>query len=359
MPTTCLPSGPFSGLLVSEADERGVSYVMPIFNEADYVEAAVASVLAQEYDGPVEILLALAPSTDGTDTLVEQLAQDDSRIRIVRNPRRHIPVGLNLAISEARYPIVVRIDAHAELPEGYTSRGVAELNRVGAANLGGIMLAAGDPGLQAAIAKAYNSRLGLGGASYHAEDADPGPAESAYLGIMRADAVRSIGGFDESLRRGEDWEMNFRLRSAGHLVWIDPRLRVTYWPRSTWRNLAKQFRATGIWRGELTRRLGGQNPLRFFAPPALVVSLVASLAVAVLQLVGILSGEVSRVLSAVYLGPIAYLLALLVAGVMAGGSVLDRWRFAGVLAVMHVCWGSGFLLGLFRGGGGSLDRSRH
>jgi glycosyltransferase involved in cell wall biosynthesis len=196
---------------VSEADERGVSYVMPIFNEVDYVEAAVASVLAQEYDGPVEILLALAPSTDGTDALVERLAADDSRIRIVRNPRRHIPVGLNLAISEARYPIVVRIDAHAELPAGYTSRGVAELNRVGAANLGGIMLAAGEPGLQAAIAKAYNSRLGLGGASYHAEDADPGPAESAYLGIMRADAVRSIGGFDESLRRGEDWEMNIDL----------------------------------------------------------------------------------------------------------------------------------------------------
>jgi lipoprotein signal peptidase len=91
----------------------------------------------------------------------------------------------------------------------------------------------------------------------------------------------------------------------------------------------------------------------------LVVSLVASLVVAVLQLLGLLNGAVSPVLSAVYLGPIAYLMALLVAGAMAGGSVLDRVRFAGVLAVMHVYWGSGFLLGLFRGGGGSLDRSRH
>lgn len=344
-------------------DERGVSYVMPIFNEVDYVEAAVASVLAQEYDGPVELLLALAPSTDGTDAVVERLAAQDPRIRIVRNPKRHIPVGLNLGIAEARYPIVVRIDAHTELPEGYTQRGVAELNRVGAANLGGIMLAAGRPGLQAAVAQAYNSRLGLGGASYHAADAQPGPAESAYLGIMRADAVRSIGGFDESLRRGEDWEMNFRLRSAGHLVWLDPGLRVTYWPRSTWRNLSKQFLATGIWRGELTRRLGGHNPLRFFAPPALVVSLAASLLVAVLQLTGLVGGPsdgpVSLLLALVYLGPVAYLGALAVAGLTSTGSLADRLRFVGVLATMHVGWGSGFLLGLLRGGGGSLDRSRH
>lgn len=337
----------------------GVSYVMPIFNEVDYVEAAIASVLAQAYDGPVEIILALAPSTDGTDSVVERLAAEDPRIRIVRNPRRHIPVGLNLAIKEARFPIVVRIDAHTELPESYTKRGVAELNRVGAANLGGIMLAAGRPGLQSAVAQAYNSRLGLGGASYHAADAHPGPAESAYLGIMRADAIRSIGGFDESLRRGEDWEMNFRLRAAGHLVWIDPRLQVTYWPRSTWRNLSKQFLATGIWRGELTRRLAGSNPLRFFAPPALVLSLAASLIVAVLQVTGLVDGPLSWLLSLAYVGPVAYLAALAVASSRSRGSLPDRLRLVGVLATMHVCWGSGFLLGLVRGGGGSLDRSRH
>ena len=337
----------------------GVSYVMPIFNELAYVEAAVTSVLAQEYDGPVEIILALAPSTDGTDAVVERLAADDPRIRVVLNPRRHIPVGLNLAIAEARYPVVIRIDAHTELPAGYTARGVAELERVGAANLGGIMAAAGRPGFQTAVAKGYNSRLGLGGASYHADEAEPGPAESAYLGIMRTDAIRSIGGFDESLRRGEDWEMNFRLRRAGHLVWLDPRLKVTYRPRDTWPNLARQFRATGIWRGELIRRLGGNNPLRFFAPPLLVVNVGLAVLVALAQLTGLATGFVSCALSAVYLGPVAYALVLLVAAATTSGSLLDRLRFVVVLATMHLCWGAGFVQGVLRGGGGSLDRSRH
>jgi len=337
----------------------GVSYVMPIFNELAYVEAAVTSVLAQEYDGPVEVILALAPSSDGTDAVVQRLATDDDRIRVVKNPKRHIPVGLNLAIAEARYPVIIRIDAHTELPAGYAARGVEELERVGAANLGGIMAAAGRPGFQNAVAKAYNSRLGLGGGSYHADEAEPGPAESAYLGIMRAEAIRSIGGFDESLRRGEDWEMNFRLRRAGHLVWLDPRLKVTYRPRDSWRNLARQFLATGIWRGELIRRLGGHNPLRFFAPPALVVNIALAAFVAILQVSGVVSGLASWALSAVYLGPLAYAALLLGAALATSGSLWDRVQFAIVLKTMHLCWGAGFLLGVLRGGGGSLDRSRH
>ena len=104
---------------------------MPIYNEVDYVEAAVSSVLAQEYDGPVEIVLALAPSTDGTDEVVHRLAAADERITVVDNPSMHIPVGLNLAIAEARYPVVIRVDAHTQLEPDYTERGVAELERSG------------------------------------------------------------------------------------------------------------------------------------------------------------------------------------------------------------------------------------
>jgi glycosyltransferase involved in cell wall biosynthesis len=336
----------------------GVSYVMPIYNEVDYVEAAVTSILAQDYDGPLEVVLALAPSTDGTDEVVHRLAAADERITVVDNPGMHIPIGLNRAIAIARHPVVIRVDAHTQLDPSYTRRGVVELDERGAANLGGIMVATGRPGFQAAVARAYNSRLGLGGASYHAGHAEPGPAESAYLGIMRASAVRGIGGFDESLRRGEDWEMNFRLRKAGHLVWLDPGLRVTYWPRDTWNKLARQFLSTGIWRGELTRRLGAKNPLRFFAPPVLVANLVVALVVTLLQVTGVLGGLAGWIASVVYLGPLAYVVALAVAAVTAQGSFLDRVRYVVVLATMHICWGAGFIVGALRGGGESVDTSR-
>ena len=337
----------------------GVSYVMPVLNEVAYIADAVGSVLRQEYDGPVEVILALGPSTDGTADVVAGLVAADPRIRIVENPGMDIPIGLNLAIEAARYPVIVRVDAHTELSPDYTARGVATLARTGAASVGGVMAAVGKPGVQAAIARAYNSRFGLGGASYHDDDAvEEGPAESAYLGVMDAAVLREIGGYDSSLRRGEDWELNFRLRSQGHLVWFDPALQVRYWPRSTWGALMRQFWATGVWRGELVRRLGGRNSLRYFAPPLFVLDLVLCVVAAPLLLTGLVSGWVAWVLALVYLGPVLYLALLAFAALRSQGGLLDRLRVAYAIAVMHVSWGSGFIVGVTRGAGDAVDTSR-
>jgi hypothetical protein len=337
----------------------GVSYVMPVFNEVGYVADAVRSVLRQRYDGPVEVILALGPSTDGTADVVATLLGEDDRIRVVQNPELDIPIGLNRAIAAARYPVIVRVDAHTELSPDYTTRGVETLARTGAASVGGVMAAAGRPGVQAAIARAYNSRFGLGGASYHDDDAvEEGPAESAYLGVMDAAVLREVGGYDESLRRGEDWELNFRLRNAGHLVWFDPALQVRYWPRSSWSALVRQFWATGVWRGELVRRLGARNSLRYFAPPLFVIDLVLCVILAPLLATGLVSGWPAWVLSLVYLGPVLYLALLAFAAVRSPGSLVDRLRVAFAIAIMHVCWGSGFLAGVTRGARDAVDTSR-
>jgi len=336
-----------------------VSYVMPVLNEAGYLEAAVASIIAQDHPGDFEIVLAVGPSTDGTAGIVDRLTKADPRIRVVENAGMDIPIGLNLAIAASRYPIIVRVDAHTELAPGYTSRAVATLERTGASSLGGVMIATGRPGLQAAVARAYNSRYGLGGGAYHGEHATEGPAESAYMGVMKAEALREIGGFDETLRRGEDWELNHRLREAGHIVWLDPQLRVSYWPRSTLLKLHRQFFATGVWRGELVRRLGAQNPLRFFAPPVLLISIVLSLLILPFHLAGLLHGWfVVVILCGLYLGPVAYLVLLIVAAITTPGSLADRLRLMVVLATMHLSWGAGFLVGVLRGARDVVDRSR-
>ncbi len=329
--------------------------MMPVLNEAAYVESAVTSILVQDYAGPTEIVLALGPSTDGTNPIVARMQAKDPRIQTVDNPGTDIPIGLNAAIRACRYPVIVRVDAHTELPDGYTRRAVETLLSTGAANVGGMMFAVGRPGLQSAVAWAYNSRLGLGGGAYHAADEPPGPAESAYLGVMRADALAEIGGFDESLRRGEDWELNHRFRQAGKLVWLDPSLRVRYWPRSTWKALARQFYATGVWRGELVRRLHRRNSPRFFAPPVLVLASGAAVVLVPLAAAGALPGWLG---GAALAGPAAY--AALLAGVALAsrGTPLERVQRSGVLAVMHYAWGSGFLAGIARGAGDAVDTSR-
>ncbi|MEJ1087371.1 glycosyltransferase family 2 protein [Microbacterium sp. Mu-80] len=335
----------------------GVSFVMPVLNERDYLEHAVRSVLEQDVDGPTELVLALGPSTDGTTELAHRLAEEDGRVHLVQNPAAHIPVGLNAAIRASRYPTVIRVDAHSELSPGYARRALETLERTGAANVGGVMRADGRTPFQRAVARLYNSPVGLGGGAYHGSDRE-GEAESAYLGVMRREVLDRVGLFDESIRRGEDWELNLRIREAGHLVWFDPQLSVTYWPRESWWRLARQFRATGAWRGELVRRFGRSNGLRFFAPPALVLVLALALVVGVLQLTGVLHGVLSIVASAVYLPLIAYA-ALVVAVALSGRRTLrDRLWTMAVLPTMHVSWGLGFLTGVLRGAGDTVDASR-
>lgn len=337
--------------------------MMPVLNEIDYLEHAVRSVLEQDVDGPVELVLALGPSTDGTTALAERLATTDDRVRLVPNPQAHIPVGLNAAIRASRYPTIIRVDAHSELSPGYARRALQTLHRTGAANVGGVMRADGRTPFQRAVARLYNSRVGLGGGAYHG-GAPEGEAESAYLGVMRREVLEEVGLFDESVRRGEDWELNLRIRQAGHLVWFDPELSVTYWPRESWWRLARQFRATGAWRGELVRRYGRSNSLRFFAPPALVVIVALAALIAVLQVTGVLRGRAALLAGVIHLPLAAY--AALVLGVGLAGVGLAKtprsfaerlWTLA-VLPTMHIAWGLGFLAGVLRGAGDTVDASR-
>jgi len=332
---------------------------MPVLNERAYLEHAIASVLEQQLDGPAELVLALGPSTDGTTELARRLAADDDRIRLVDNPDAHIPVGLNAAIRASRYPTIVRVDAHSELSPGYAQRALATLRRTGAANVGGVMRADGRTPFQKSVARAYNSPIGLGGGAYHGTTHE-GEAESAYLGVMRRSVLEEVGYFDESIRRGEDWELNLRIRQAGYKVWLDPQLSVTYWPRESWWRLARQFRATGAWRGELVRRYGRSNGVRFFAPPALVLNVALALIVAALQLTGVLAGIASAVASVVYLPLIAYVLLVIAMALQPGDgrSARERiWTLA-VLPTMHLAWGAGFLVGVLRGARGTVDASR-
>lgn len=337
------------------SDLPAVSYVMPVLNEHQHLAGAVRTILAQDYAGEKEIVLALGPSSDGTDEIAARLAAEDHRVRLVSNPGRDIPIGLNLAIAQSRHEVVIRVDAHSELTPDYTRLGIEALRREDAVNVGGIMRAAGDTPTQRAIAAAYNSPYGLGGGAYHG-DGTPGPAESAYLGIFRRDAIEQVGGYDPSVRRGEDWELNLRIRRAGGLIWFEPSLGVTYWPRASFADLAKQFFATGAWRAVLVRRYPRETPWRFFVPGTLILVLICSLVVFALQLAG-------RVpwpwWSLVHLIPACY-----VAGVVFAATRLpdlkaaERLRGCWALVTMHLSWGSGFLVGVLGGARRTVDRSR-
>lgn len=324
----------------------GVSYVMPVLNEVTEVRAAVASLLDQDYSGVFEVILALGPSIDGTNELVAEMSAADPRIRAIDNPVGSTPAGLNVAIRASVHPVVVRVDAHSVLPPDYTRIAVRTLLESGADNVGGIMRAEGRSPFERAVALAYGSRVGLGGTPHHV-GGTAGPAETAYLGVFRRDRLFEVGLFDEGIKRGQDWELNRRLRQTGGTVWFTPELVVTYRPRPSLKRLVRQFVATGLWRGELARRFPANNGLRYFVPPAMV----AAMAVGILAgIVGIIGAALGSPVAWALLGfavPAVYLLFVIVGSVAVArrsGMATFLWLLV-VLPCIHVGWGLGFIIG--------------
>ncbi|MEW1955057.1 glycosyltransferase family 2 protein [Terrabacter sp. NPDC080008] len=308
-----------------------VSVIMPILNEERHLRDAVAMILAQDYAGPLEVVLALGPSRDRTDEVAAQVANADARVRLVANPSGRTPDALNAAIGASTGEVIVRVDGHAEIPDDYISVAVTELLRVGADNVGGIMDAQGTTTFERAVAAAMRSPLGVGSSRFHT-GGSAGEADTVYLGVFRRSALERVGGYDSHFARAQDWEMNHRIRETGGTVWFTPDLKVTYRPRATVKALAKQYFHYGRWRRVVARHHEGTINPRYLAPPTMVAVATAAT----------VAGFFWRPAWAV---PAAY-----AAGVVAGGAAISRGESPAtravtpvVLATMHWSWGVGFL----------------
>jgi succinoglycan biosynthesis protein ExoA len=319
---------------------------MPVVNEERHLSASVQRVLAQDYQGPFDVTLAVGPSRDRTDEVARALAAECPQVRVVANPSGSTPAGLNAAINASSGEIVVRVDGHAMIPTDYVTRAVEVLQRTGADNVGGVMAAEGTGDFERAVAAAMTSRFGVGDASFHV-GGEEGPALTVYLGCFRRLALERVGGYDESMERAQDWELNLRIRESGGVVYFTPNLHVTYRPRHSLRALSRQYHDYGRWRREVARRHPSTLSVRYLAAPVTVAAVGAGLVIGV---AGALSGRpnwvgLGLVPAAVYAG--GNLIASMVTGIRARDARVAV-RLPGVFATMHGAWGLGFL----RGGAG-------
>jgi glycosyltransferase involved in cell wall biosynthesis len=310
-----------------------VSIVIPVRNEADAIRATLEACASQDYPGELEIIVADGMSDDGTRQTVEAAADGGLRVRLVDNPARSAPGGLNQAIRAAGGTIIVRCDAHAVLPPGYVSRAVAQLEATRAANVGGVQRAVGDGTVQRAIAMAMTSPIGVGDARYR-YGGNPGPTDTVYLGNFQRDAIEAVGLFNEKMVRNQDYELNYRIRAAGGTVWFDPELVVDYEPRRTLGGLARQYFDYGVGKRRMLRLHPGSLRWRQLAAPGLVLGLAGS--------------GISGLLGA---GTAAAIVPLLYGTALAAGVVYETVRqpgkavlvFPAAVVTMHLAWGAGFL----------------
>ena len=222
----------------------------------------MTSVAKQSYPAIIEVVVADGGSTDDTRSVVSKFA----KVRVVDNPRRIRPAGLNAAIAAASGDIIVRVDARTALAPDYVERCVSALERSGAAIVGGQMRYEAHGARQRGIVAAMTSRLGAGPAAFRREGGEPRYVDTVYLGAFRASTIREMGCYDEWSGGNEDAELAWRAQSFGG-VYLDPSIKSYYLGRDGLGPLTRQFYRYGHNRARTIRKHPGSLSWRQLAVP--------------------------------------------------------------------------------------------
>ncbi|HEY3805099.1 MAG TPA: glycosyltransferase family 2 protein [Kofleriaceae bacterium] len=314
-----------------------VTIAMPALNEEHYIEACIKSVQAQDYPrDQIEIVVADGRSTDATREILARLAAVDPRIKVIDNPDRLQAAALGQIVKQAQGDVIVRMDVHCEYAPDYVRKCVETLEQTGADNVGGAQRSRAKTAFQRALCAALTSPLGVGGARYRSADAD-GYVDTVFLGAFRRKVFETVGLWDPRAITNEDTELNQRILENGGRIYLSRDIVVHYYPRDSFKSLAKQYFKYGRGRARTLLKLGRFSNIRPAIPFAMVAGTAAMLALPPLW----------PALPAAFA---TYALATGAEAVRVGrsaGTAAIRTTWA-IFPVLHVSHGIGFAMGLWQ-----------
>lgn len=325
-----------------------VSIVIIARNEERFIEKAISSLLSRSRLAQVmEVLVVDGRSDDATVAVVEKLRERTGwPIRVLDNPRRLPPHGLNIGVSQCRGDYVLRADAHSEYPPDYIDKLIQYAREYPEAdNVGGVFdIRPSTPGYMArAIAAAYSHRFATGNALYRTGVRKPTFVDTVPFGFFRRDVFDKYGLYDTDLIRNEDGEFNHRIIRGGGKVLLVPDISIRYYARPGLRMLAKTFFQFGWFKPLAQRKLRRPVNHRQFAPLGFLMMMTA------LAIAGTVSGSWALQTGAVGLAGV-YLLASAASAIGAVGRRGDSPALVpGICAAfwtMHLCFALGYIKGI-------------
>jgi len=317
------------------SDLPSVTIGMPCLNEEAYIEECVRCALEQDYPADkLEVVVADGGSTDRTLEMLRKLSGEDARVRVIGNPGRYQSAGMNEIVKVARGEYVVRLDVHGFYAKDYVRSCIEELRRTGADNVGGAARPLSRNWFQRALCAALHSPLGVGGSAYRSEK-NEGFVETVFNGAFHRSLFERVGLWDPKAVTNEDAELNQRILEAGGRIYLSRRIHAFYYPRDSYRGLARQYFKYGMGRARTLLKHGRLPSVRPVIPFLLVAGGATLLLVPPLQV----------------FAPGAFLAYALATGAEAVrvGRKAGWWAIPVVWSqfpIMHVCHGTGLARGL-------------
>ena len=318
-----------------------VSLIIPTLNEEEYLEQTILSLLSNDYpSNKFELLIVDGLSKDNTVAITQGLAKKFPNIRLMSNSKIYQSAALNIGIKESKGNFIIRADAHAIYDKNYIRATINLLQKEKYANVGPVQVSTGSTFVEKAIAKAMNSKIGMGNAKYRLDKREVFEVKSVWLGAWKKETLIKINGFNENLPISEDFDLNYRLRRSGSKIAASNSIKAMYLVRKSLKGLFKQFYKYGFWKIKFLMTYPEEFQLRWLAPPILVFALFFSI-----LLVKFISWSIFL--------PIAYIFILFLITfyfMIKSNSFKDLISsviLCLVFPVIHISWGVGFLYGFF------------
>ena len=332
---------PEAGDPTPEGEARvDASVLVPVLDEEEHIERALAAMQAQRFEGGIEFLFIDGGSGDRTREILAEAASHDPRVRVLDNPHRRTPQALNIGLRAARGDHVVRMDGHTLYPVDYVARGVERLRGGDVEWASGMQAPHGVGRRSRQVARALGSPIGTGGAAFRHLPESEVETTSGFTGVWRRETLERHGGWDESWPINEDSELAARIRKAGGRIVCLPEMTAQYIPRGSFKALVRQYARYGHYRAKTSARHPETLRRSHLLPPALALVLAAAMLgprtlraparAAMLLYVLMLIGESARL--------------------SRGGSPDEALALPAIFATMHLSWGVGFLSGVARFG---------
>lgn len=245
-----------------------VSILLPVRNEAKNIYEIISSILNQDYPGEMEILVVDGMSTDDTRAIIAGICSQHAGInlRILDNPGKIVPTGMNIALREAQGEIIIRVDGHCIIAPDYVRRCVAHLLKDGVDGVGGPMQSIGETRLAETIALGMSSQFGVGNSAFRTTSGVSRLVDSVPFPAYTRAMIERAGLYDEELVRNQDDEYNYRIRELGGRILLADDVRSKYYSRGSLGKLWRQYYQYGYWKVRVLQKHPRQMSLRQFVP---------------------------------------------------------------------------------------------
>lgn len=319
-----------------------ISVIVPMRNEAKTISACLRSLLSQTLPpSEYEIIVVDGMSEDGSRTFALNFQAERPNLKVISNPARIMPVGMNIGLRHAGSPVVVVAGAHTTYPSHYLETCLKYLDKTGADVVGGPLLTLphGPRLVSRIIAVILSSPFGVGNVAFRTGLRE-GWVDAVPYGAYRRMIFDRCGMYDESLVRAQDAELHARIRRQGGRIYQTPELVTCYQAVSSFQNLWRKAFLDGFWQCIAALKNPHCFSPRRFVPAAMVLLLAGIVLLAVL-------------FPATWVLILAAMLLYLIAGYYFGSTqsgttgFLTRFLLPFFAFPFHVCYGMGTVAGLW------------